>query len=112
MGRFRVFRGAAVAVAAALALSSAVAVGADAATTSTASDEIGGTSVAAHLTAQNVRNAWLTQVAANGGTASSPMTLNQPTYTNGSNVSGVINTAADGTTTSVVRTRYTAGSAP
>ena len=41
------------------------------------------------------------QVAANGGTVSPSMTLNQPTYTNGSNISGVINTAADGTTTSV-----------
>lgn len=86
--------------------------GAAAATQAASTDEIGGTSVLAHSTAQNLRSGWLSQVAANGGTASAPMTLTQPTYVNGSAVSGVINTAADGTTTSVARTRYTAGTSP
>ena len=76
------------------------------------SNEIGGTSAAAHTSAQNLRSAWATQVVANGGTVSPSMTLNQPTYTNGSDVSGVINTAADGTTTSVARTRYSGGASP
>jgi len=93
-----------------LLLASAASAGA--VTLSIASDEVGGASVAARTTAQNLRSAWLSQVAANGGAASAPMTLTQPTYTNGAAVTGVINTAADGTTTSVARTRYSAGDAP
>ena len=89
-----------------------VTLAARAATTSSSSDEIGGTSVAAHATAQSLRSAWAAQVTANGGNPAAPMTLTQPTYSNGSAVTGVINTASDGTTTSVARTRYTTGTTP
>ena len=85
---------------------------AGAATTSDSSDEVGGTSVAAHTTAQNFRSSWASRVTTNGGTPAPPMTLTSPTYSNGSPVTGVINVASDGTTTSVARTRYTTGASP
>ena len=85
---------------------------AGAATQAETSNEIGGTSVAAHAAAQGFQSAWATQVVANGGTAEAPMTLTQPAFTNGAPVTGIIDTAADGTTTSIARTRYSAGGSP
>lgn len=81
-------------------------------TASLQSDEIGGTTATARTTAEGLRSAWAAQVVANGGAVSAPITFSQPTYTSGAAVTGVINTAADGTTTTLERTRYSAGSAP
>lgn len=87
-------------------------VSAVAATSSLQSDEVGGSSVAARLAAQNLRNTWAAQVAANGGTAAPPITFTQPTFTLNSPISGVVNTAADGTTLTIQRTRYTGDTNP
>lgn len=100
-----------VVVSAACLLLSATSV-AGAATQPSSSDEVGGGSVAARSATQNLRSAWVAQVAANGGTVQPPMTLTEPRYTSGAVVSGVINAAADGTTTSIERTQYSGDATP
>lgn len=85
----------------------AAAPSASAATIPGFSDEIGGTGFANRATAQALQNDWLASVAAAGGTAEAPIVLSGP-----GPISGVFFTAPDGTTASVARTQYSAGSSP
>ncbi len=69
------------------------------------SGEVSGNSAAARTAVDALRTSWVTDVAAGGYTAPSPMVLSTPA---GSAVTGVIGTTAVGTTVSVERTRYSA----
>ncbi|MEO6115153.1 MAG: hypothetical protein ABIP33_02110, partial [Pseudolysinimonas sp.] len=78
---------------------------ANAATTSAYSNEVGGTTAAARASASSLNSAWKTSVTAKGGTAQAPAILPSGTITS-------LPTAADGTTTTVTRTRYSAAASP
>ncbi|MEO7124484.1 MAG: hypothetical protein ABI400_15500, partial [Lacisediminihabitans sp.] len=78
---------------------------ANAVTTAAFSDEVGGSGVAARASTSLLNSAWRASVAAHGGTAQSPIILPSGTITS-------LPVAADGTTTAVTRTRYTAGANP
>ncbi|MEO7007253.1 MAG: hypothetical protein ABI275_00300 [Terrimesophilobacter sp.] len=80
-------------------------VAANAATTASYSDEVGGTGVAVRANTSQLDSAWQNSVAANGGTAQAPAILPSGTITS-------LPVAADGTTTSVTRTRYSTASSP
>ncbi|MEO6944063.1 MAG: hypothetical protein ABI053_05070, partial [Lacisediminihabitans sp.] len=78
---------------------------ANAATTASYSDEVGGNGVTARANTSLLDSAWQASVAANGGTAQAPAILPSGTITS-------LPVAADGTTTSVTRTRYSTASSP
>ncbi|MEP6843759.1 MAG: hypothetical protein ABJA11_09560, partial [Pseudolysinimonas sp.] len=78
---------------------------ANAATTSAYSNEVGGTTAAARASTSLLNSAWKASVTAKGGTAQAPAILPSGTITS-------LPTAADGTTTTVTRTRYSAAASP
>lgn len=73
------------------------------------SAEVSGGSAAARAAAGALRNDWAAAVASGGYTAPAPMVM---TTTAGSAVTGVVGTTASGTTVSVARLRYSAGTDP
>lgn len=95
--------GIAVLVAALLVLPASLA--ANAATMAGYSDEVGGTGAAARASTSLLNAAWQASVAANGGTAQAPAILPSGTITS-------LPPAADGTMTTVTRTRYTTALSP
>lgn len=86
-----------------------------AATTVNYTAEVSGVSVAARATAQGWATTWRAAAVAAGGTPSSYITFNQPTFMStptASLVTGTIYTAVDGTTVSVQRTKYSYPGSP
>jgi hypothetical protein len=88
---------------------------ASAATVGIHSDEVGpntptGTATRAAVTA--LQNDWRAEVVAAGGIVEDPVRFLAADYTLGQSVSGIVHTAADGTTLAIHRTRYTTDAAP
>lgn len=88
---------------------------ASAATVGAHSDEVGpntptGTATRAAVTA--LQNDWRADVVAAGGIVEDPVRFLAADYTLGQSVSGIVHTAADGTTLAIHRTRYTTDAAP
>jgi hypothetical protein len=88
---------------------------ASAATVGIHSDEVGpntptGTATRAAVTA--LQNDWRADVVAAGGIVEDPVRFLAADYTVGQSISGIVHTAADGTTLAIHRTRYTTDAAP
>ncbi len=88
---------------------------AGAATTGSYSDEVGpntptGTATRAAVTA--LSNNWRAEVQAAGGFAEDPVRFLAPAYTLGQTITGIVHTAADGTTLAMHRTRYSTAATP
>lgn len=88
---------------------------ASAATVGIHSQEVGpntptGTTTRAAVTA--LQNDWRADVIAAGGIVEDPVRFLAADYTLGQSISGIVHTAADGTTLAIHRTRYTTDAAP